>query len=626
MPNRAEKISEILNELSDCREDERTNQSQTVQVVATVGTILGVLFGASFLSGTDKTILRYLFYLSNLIFCVAFGFITELGIVNVLRYHYIQNLEDRLAILIPDDNEEELLHWMSFSSPILTRNINHIKSLYTGLHYFSYALATISAIIFCAMITVILFLNIENYIILDYIGITFFFLVIIISTITFFIICIKAHDMYDFAVRKAKKKKQDKLTKKGQATMRVRRKADKGVLLSVIKYFVYPKSKDLQKIILIFIGFAIGLFLKNRITEVCMISEQIPNLLYSMLVIDFFVYQARYQWNDIRGVREDLSAGKKDRLPVFVLGAERAVRVSLGVIVIRLIAAFTITYFLPNTLGDMLNFQILLVITLSIAYELSRKKEKTFFIFALVGLGYPIRLITGICAAWPEIWQNGFTLVKSTISKYSLMILLVSYAFLGMYSSILPWTHEAIYQQKSKKQISKSHYRFLINKLKERIKQTSPLKAKGKITDLWNSLFIISVVLLSSILCITALGQTSEQLGTVVVGEVALLLMVLLICVSANGKIVFFFTISIVYIIIKAAFSMWYVVWWPVYILICCNQIMFIILYFIQRYLFNPGFDFLQICRKAIVKLMHIIIGRETVSYIKSIERSQTEV
>ena len=188
---------------------------------------------------------------------------------------------------------------------------NQIKSLYTGLHYFSYALATISAIIFCAMITVILFLNIENYIILDYIGITFFFLVIIISTITFFIICIKAHDMYDFAVRKAKKKKQDKLTKKGQATMRVRRKADKGVLLSVIKYFVYPKSKDLQKIILIFIGFAIGLFLKNRITEVCMISEQIPNLLYSMLVIDFFVYQARYQWNDIRGVREDLSAGKK---------------------------------------------------------------------------------------------------------------------------------------------------------------------------------------------------------------------------------------------------------------------------------------------------------------------------
>ena len=206
------------------------------------------------------------------------------------------------------------------------------------------------------------------------------------------------------------------------------------------------------------------------------------------------------------------------------------------------------------------------------------------------------------------------------------MILLVSYAFWGMYSSILPWTHEAIYQQKSEKQISKSHYRFLINKLKERIKQTSPLREKGKITDLWNSLFIISVILLSSILCITAFGQTSEQLGTVVVGEVALLLMVLLICVSANRKIVFFFTISIVYIIIKAAFSMWYVVWWPVYILICCNQIMFIILYFIQRYLFNPGFDFLQICRKAIVKLMHIIIGRETLSYIKSIERSQTEV
>ena len=42
------RITEIISELSSCREDERSAYNQILQVITVVGTILGILYGASF--------------------------------------------------------------------------------------------------------------------------------------------------------------------------------------------------------------------------------------------------------------------------------------------------------------------------------------------------------------------------------------------------------------------------------------------------------------------------------------------------------------------------------------------------------------------------------------------------
>ena len=112
------RINELIAELSECREDERNTQNQILQVISVVGTILGILFAASYLNSNTKnetikifqnvdteeityiirilnnniTYSRIMFWLGLLIFCTAFSYIIVLGISNILRYYYIQNL------------------------------------------------------------------------------------------------------------------------------------------------------------------------------------------------------------------------------------------------------------------------------------------------------------------------------------------------------------------------------------------------------------------------------------------------------------------------------------------------------------------------------------------------------
>ncbi len=120
---------EIFNEISEAREDERNAQNLIIQIISATATVLGVIFAGSLF--TDKNPEQViLFWLNSLIFLAAICFITTLGITNVLRYYYIQSLEERLAITNQESYENQIVHWMSFSSPITTRNYKHLDSKY----------------------------------------------------------------------------------------------------------------------------------------------------------------------------------------------------------------------------------------------------------------------------------------------------------------------------------------------------------------------------------------------------------------------------------------------------------------------------------------------------------------
>lgn len=164
-------IEEIENEISECREDERNAQNQIVQVIGTGVTMMGVIFGAAtFLTGygdTSYTIMEdrqrhALFYLNSIVLIVTMFYVISLGINNVLRYHYIRDLEDKLYILISKNSTEKgVTHWMSFSSPVTTNNPTHLKSGYSVLHYLCYAIATLCAAAFCVVVTLFEYKSIE---------------------------------------------------------------------------------------------------------------------------------------------------------------------------------------------------------------------------------------------------------------------------------------------------------------------------------------------------------------------------------------------------------------------------------------------------------------------------------
>ena len=153
------KFNEILQELSECREDERNSQNQMLQTIATAASALTLILGVS-IFGSDEIIQQSyplklsLYLLSFIVLLAAISYIVYLGIENVLRFHYIRYLEDNISSI--SDKEPTTIHWINFNSAVNTKNIKHIfNSFYTLISYFSYFLSTLFVILFCLGLIVV---------------------------------------------------------------------------------------------------------------------------------------------------------------------------------------------------------------------------------------------------------------------------------------------------------------------------------------------------------------------------------------------------------------------------------------------------------------------------------------
>lgn len=209
-------FNEVLNELSECREDERNSQNQVMQTIATAAAALTLILGASVFGKEDFSDAPYLLKIGIYVLCItilmtAISYVVSFGITNVLRFFYMQQLEDKLASR--KDKDLDIVHWISFSAAVNTRNIKHIRnSNYTMLSYVYYSLAAFLALFFCFGIIIIQYyiLNLGNAL---FVAIPLSF--ILVSFAIFIAISIKAKDMYDFSnIFSAKKQKERLLRNK----------------------------------------------------------------------------------------------------------------------------------------------------------------------------------------------------------------------------------------------------------------------------------------------------------------------------------------------------------------------------------------------------------------------------
>ena len=160
------------------------------------------------------------------------------------------------------------------------------------------------------------------------------------------------------------------------------------------------------------------------------------------LILEYLIYEARYQWNDIRGIDEDAdhpASTARLRLPGGP-NARRNILASCLVGILRLILAVSIaavTHLLaPVTL------LIGLVFGAAILYEALRAvpassslspppSERSVAIWITVGLGYAIRSGTGM-------WLGGVRLLSLTAISGTLYFLAVGIMFV-----LLTWVLEA---------------------------------------------------------------------------------------------------------------------------------------------------------------------------------------
>ncbi|MER6139404.1 hypothetical protein ABT174_04990 [Streptomyces sparsogenes] len=201
---------------------------------------------------------------------------------------------------------------------------------------------------------------------------------------------------------------------------------------SLISYLLLPRPEELVKWLIspcIFLAatWSTGSF------------EQWPKFMVLWLVLEYLIYEARYQWNDLRGSREDTRHAEKRaraRLPVGKgpEDARRSIFSSLVVIGLRLAAAVTVGV-ATGLLAPIL-WLIGLVLGIGIAYEALRAQRTqarkiSTSIYFTVGLGYTVR--AGI----------GFEIGGISWSSWVAIAGEVSMATFGAMFSLMVWVLEA---------------------------------------------------------------------------------------------------------------------------------------------------------------------------------------
>lgn len=606
--NNINNYEEIIIELEQCREDERNSQNQILQVIGTVGTVLTLIFGVS--SFVEH--FSFLFHLSNFALCATFGYITSLGISAVLRYHYIRNLEDKL---LKENEKDNIVHWNCFASSITTRNPKHINNIYTRIHYLSYSIAAICPIIFCVVITFYQYFLIENKNIIDNLGIVFLSFFLLLCLVFYFIISINARLIYEKALEISVREQNKRIKKK--IILNLNKFEDKNNeigtmdILKALGYFIYPKKKDLQKLFLLIIGFLTGTFLKNNTYQLNI--YELKNMFLVCLIIDFLLYQARYQWNDIRGVKEDIAAGKTDRLPVKILGKYPSIIISSVILLIKVIVALLIAVHIENDMRVALFVSSIIIIFCAFVYEFVRSKKNEFWTFVFVSFGYGIRFCVGIWSAYPNIWSEGLGLYGIKLSYFIIITLIISYTLLGEYSVALSWIHEALFQKSNGIQITKKHYIYLYKQLAiyckdENSINTLSLKQGGNLYDLWTLSYIVSIFLLGLIGLIINFNFAMLILG--------LLTIIFSVMISTSGIKDMKWNIGILIgiYLIEFLYSVFTFNWFLLYIFV--TQFMFSCIYLFLRFLFKPDFDFVIYCKNILIKFFIIFIGKEAYSFL----------
>lgn len=531
--NNEHRIEELLTELGQCREDERNTQNQILQILVTAATTLGILFGASFIDvekvlekGSAGIFSRGTFWVSVLIFLAAFCYIATLGMNNFLRYYYIQELEDRLRYLIPgadDDMKADgaFLHWNGFQAPLITRNQKHIASHYAALHFASYTVAILCAVLFSIMLLILQFLKISPRTKYDWWGISAVVFVMTVFLLRCIVTASTAGKMADFTRKTAHENLEARKT--GAVGRQYKHAAE---FSRFLRYLIYPKSSDLQKPFLIIIGFIGGIVISGR----GLTLENCLHLIFVLIVFDILAYQARYQINDIRGIKED-----HGRLMPEGEISPKYINISLFVVAVRIALAILLVVAGPSVTQLPLTVCLAILILSTIAYEAARKTRSTWGVYILVGPGYPLRVFLGLWIAYPALWRG------EAVSRWQILFLGGALWAYGSFSSLLSWTKqvcekmEAEREKRSQFPVSykKPHFKAIQNQIMERYIQsenhwtghTFPLREQGQFNDPWTIWYLLSLVFLALTLLLykpaTGVMKITEVLAVALFGLTA---------------------------------------------------------------------------------------------------------
>jgi hypothetical protein len=174
------------------------------------------------------------------------------------------------------------------------------------------------------------------------------------------------------------------------------------------QYLLLPRPKDLVKGWLIVLTYVLGLLSTGEVNAASALRA-----LLVVSVVELLVYQARYQWNDVRGFVADQnhpSSSGRGRLPGPLARARPHVAASCAVAGARLAVTGALVFALPGLhLGGVLGLAVAGVFGVAVAYEIIRSlstgrsavtptpiRVGAVLLWLTVGAGYAVRGLVGL--------------------------------------------------------------------------------------------------------------------------------------------------------------------------------------------------------------------------------------
>ncbi|MBM6776934.1 hypothetical protein H7U34_06570 [Collinsella tanakaei] len=453
------RLTVLIDELDQCREEDRDSWGQMFQAIAACMAALAVIFvivsnllddspsqtiqtalelaqgqGAVGLVGSNAgaqvvdaasqasraaTPDRFLIVMCEIItvsvMVAAFAFMSSLGITASMRYYHMRRLERQIRGILGDLGG---FGWSELKSVYTSLNPKHLYTKPTALHYAG-ILVAIGGIVVSCMAFFLLFWDLDpalTAVLLFFVALPF------VCFVVYTYVWSNAHaeEWYRAAPDIARRKRNPL-------------RAVEGVRPNfkwLFRYLLYPRPQDFAKMGFIVIGAAFGAAYSGAdLIAPATWPSVVPKLLVVLVIFDGLCYQARYQWNDILGVDEDSKnpeSEKRSRLQAVCDDVRLAKRVSAAVIIYRLALAVALMVLNWNDFGWELAVGLAALIVSTLFYERAKRIKASREVIGLVGVGYPLRLIVGFVSfcdpfSWPGLagWQTAT----------GLLILITTYVF-----------------------------------------------------------------------------------------------------------------------------------------------------------------------------------------------------